>query len=192
MPVVYELLSGVGIGAATTPNDDGETPLHQACRGGQIRVVREFLYNRTDVDSNARDVDGRTPLNFMLDIECYNERPTGDVPGTLRLLLSHDAVDVNASDVEGNTPLHKASTQANKIAQVAVPLLLSRGSDVNAVNSAGRMPHQQAINGGPSEDVVRMILEDPRLDKQHMVETIVRLLRPRSDLAYYYGFHYDV
>jgi len=195
MPVVQELLSDLGTAEATaalnTPNKYKETPLHHACKGGHTPLVAEFLKKYADVDVNARDIDGNTPLNFMLEGRQLHELPTRDISGTVKLLLSHSAVDVNTSDFEGNTPLHKVSTD-HEVALVSISHLVSRGCDVNAVNAYGKMPHQEAINRGASAYVVRTILEDPRLDKQVLVDTIVKLLLARYNFDFNHGMHYSV
>lgn len=184
LPVVHEILFGLGAESVNAKDEFGNTPLHCASAGGQRHVVAHLL-DHPHVDVNARNECGETPLAFMLSSHVlYDEearrrlRPTPewDLTATVRLLLENSAVDVNAPDADGNTPLHNAST--NEKAQSVVLDLLSRGSDVNALNHRGKRPHQVAIARGAPEFTVRMLLRDPRVHKQALVETIVMLLRP--------------
>lgn len=181
LPVVHEILSSLGPETVNAKNKFGNTPLHCACAGGQRHVVAHLL-DQAHVDVNTRNENGETPLNFMLSLYARKEKPCyrseRDLKATVRSLLGNAAVDVNAPDEDGNTPLHNASTNGREVAWWAVQDLLDRGGDVNAMNDAGKRPHQVAINSGASECVVRMLLDDPRLDKQVLVETIVMLMRP--------------
>ena len=78
-------------------NIQGNTrKLRGACRAGNIEVVEEILGTR-QVDINARDYDGDTPLTSAVKNGHLN---------IVRRLLQHPGVDVNAPGAPGGwTPL---------------------------------------------------------------------------------------
>ena len=81
------------------PGDDGKTALHAAAENNDIKYVY-ILTSRDDLDKNARDDLGRTPL--MLAVESMH-------PGTalLREMIARGA-DINAARLDGNFPLYMA------------------------------------------------------------------------------------
>src|SRR5258708_39978448 len=84
-------------------DNKGGTALHRAAKSSNPECVRILL--ECDVDVNARDDDGLTPLLRVSASWRAN-------PDVLRLLLDHGA-DENVRDNKGGTPLHHAATGDN-------------------------------------------------------------------------------
>ncbi|MDA7676478.1 ankyrin repeat domain-containing protein, partial [bacterium] len=72
--------------------------IHDAAYNGNIAVVRAELNKNVDV--NAKDADGNTPLDMAI---------WGEYTEIAELLITNGA-DVNLIDEEGYTPLDKALT----------------------------------------------------------------------------------
>jgi ankyrin repeat protein len=93
------------------------TPLHEACRSGDLECMRLLLEHGADVD--ARDVDHYTPSHLASRLGRME---------ALRLLLQYNS-DVNAKGRSDLTALHIASRIGlTEVAQV----LLEHGANVNA------------------------------------------------------------
>ena len=77
----------------------GDTPLHIACRRGNLEIVVLFFEDPTDsFDIRARNKNGQTPLHLA----CEN----GNID--IVRLLCNILNNVNDKDNNGNTPLHVA------------------------------------------------------------------------------------
>jgi ankyrin repeat protein len=113
----------------------GRTALHFA----ETTDAAALLLSK-GADVNARDLEGRTPLDSALD----RGNPTID------LLLAHGA-DVRSADNFGNTRLHRASGQGDAI---AVKMLLARGADAMARNTDGWTP----LHAAEDADVAKLLL----------------------------------
>jgi ankyrin repeat protein len=110
-------------------DDDGGTPLHQACRRFNIKVVQSLL--RAGASIQVVDYFGRTPFYYA----CLRKTTS-----YIELLLSqpdgHELLQTTTYG--GDTPLH-AACYRNRDVQI-VELLLDKGLDVHATNSAGLTP----------------------------------------------------
>jgi ankyrin repeat protein len=136
-------------------SDTGQTPLHYAARAGDLRIVSLLLTNRAEV--NARDIFDLTPLLAATQPTDKEEFQAVDVSGGVRfnaaqkrtaiiemhqqqLALAHYLItrgaDVNARTRVGATALLQAVRLRNAS---LVDLLLQRGADPNAVDSAGQV-----------------------------------------------------
>ncbi|MCK6456382.1 MAG: ankyrin repeat domain-containing protein [Phycisphaerae bacterium] len=81
---------------AAAKNIQETTPLHTACRDGDLAEIRRYLRAGHEVD--ARDMRGETPLE--IGVGYYN-------PEVVRVLLEHGA-DPNAQSAAGGTVLEYA------------------------------------------------------------------------------------
>ena len=72
----------------------GNTPLHRACRDGNLQLAATLLLAGADI--NARNSNNDTPLH-LASFNGYLD--------TVRLLLEWGGVEVNARDSRGDTPL---------------------------------------------------------------------------------------
>jgi ankyrin repeat protein len=85
-----------------------------AAEKGKLEVV-ELLARIQDVDINARDARGRTPLSLAA---------ANGHEAVVKLLLALDDIDINFMDEAGRTPLFRASEAGH---DAVVKLLLAKG-----------------------------------------------------------------
>ena len=136
------LQQGADVGAREN-SDGGDgyflydmTALNFAARNGHLDVVK-YLLSRGDVDANARNAGGQTPL--------YLAASNGHLD-VVKHLLSRGDVDANARSVSNFSPLHEAASNGHLD---VVKHLLSRGDvDVNARDDYFRYtPLHLAVQG---------------------------------------------
>lgn len=121
------------------------TPLHAACRHGDLAAVQALL-NALPSDAavleavSARDQEGSTAL--------HTAAAAGDVSVVARLLRA--SANVHETDAIGSTPLH-AAAEAGRAAVVEV--LVAAAADPNASNSVGNTPLHRAARRGLADAV---------------------------------------
>ena len=81
-------------------NGDGETPLHIACRTGDIAYLKALARNPR-CDLNAQNGIGETALHIAV---CSQSESVQNV----LCLLESDGCDLNIANADGHTPLHIA------------------------------------------------------------------------------------
>jgi ankyrin repeat protein len=106
-------------------------PLHGACYGGRLEMVKFLISKGADV--NARSREGSAPI-----VEAVAKN---DVEIT-RYLVAHGA-DVNTADNNGKTPLHWAAERGR--VEVA-RFLIQKGAKVNARTKDGVTPLKAALD----------------------------------------------
>lgn len=124
-------------------NDRLRTPLHVASRHGKLEIARTLIDSGADM--KCRDVDGWTPLHLAA-------RP-GDVDTSQLLLDNLNSAEVDAAQWDYQTSLHLASINGYL---PIVLLLLEWGANVQARNSYGRTPSQEASFRGYREVVWKL------------------------------------
>lgn len=120
-------------GVEVAPKGCGDTLLHAAVEGGNMRAV-ELLLER-GVDPDLRDPAGFTPLFFAVRF-----------PDIVEMLIKGGA-DPNARNDEDETPLMHSSCRPE-----SVRLLLAAGADVDAVDADGWTALHNAAVGGTPDD----------------------------------------
>jgi ankyrin repeat protein len=115
-------------------NRHGSTPLHRACRSGQLEIVEFLLSKGAEVDKVSKS-DKVTPLW---------EAAVGGRKEVMELLLSKGANinTINNASGTGVTPLHAAAKEGHK---EMTEFLLSKGANINAVTKTGLTPLHLAI-----------------------------------------------
>ena len=98
-------------------NNQGQTPLMLAARGGLLEVVQTLLETGGRVDAGKRDEDGSTALHYACE--------SGNVD-IVNLLLVDNVDNINACNNQGHTPLDVA---AEKEHYLCVEALLAYSSD---------------------------------------------------------------
>ena len=129
----------ISLGAdANTPNEDGETTLHNAAKGGHSNHVQELA--KASADTEARDKHGSTPLLLAAD--------NGHTKTVCALADADAAVD--ACNGDGETAIHLAAKNghAETIAQ-----LIMYGAPFESFDSMGRTPLFLAVQGGFTKTV---------------------------------------
>lgn len=116
-------------------DDEGNTPLHWACVGGHIEVVRFLLDNGVDVEIRSRD--GFTPMHSVAQ---------EDRKEVLELLIQRGA-KVNTPNINdnGNTTLHYAACWG---ALNCAKVLLANGASVDALAQDKSTPLSFAAEKG--------------------------------------------
>ncbi len=123
-------------------NTGGQSLLHLAAHGGDVRIVETLLGQGFKV--NRADRSGRTPLHYAT---IKTHRPAA------RLLLEHGAT-VDRADDEGSTALHLA---AEKDDPHLLRLILARAPAPDAAGAGGNTPLHYAAVWGRLENV-RLLL----------------------------------
>jgi len=129
------------------PDQFGNTCLHYAVKRRDAEMCRVLL-DCKEVDVNATDEKGETPLHWLL-----KER---NAPIEIaRLLIEHGA-DVRREDNDSQAPLYEAASTGNvEIAR----LLLDHGADVNdGENVFGWTAVHAAVND-MNVDIVKVLIE---------------------------------
>ena len=114
--------------APDSANEEGQTALHLAARGGHLKTVGLLIGAGADV--NARDANDWTPL-FKA---AYNHELDTGYPLVVKALVDAGA-DVNARIFYGLTPLMLAAGGGEA---AVCEVLLNAGADVKATNDGGR------------------------------------------------------
>jgi ankyrin repeat protein len=188
-------------------NSSGATPLHEAVRSGRISVIQQVIISGADInaqdakgnsvlhiaapaqdhqaiikqlldndaDPNLRDDHGDTPLHVLISLNRG--------PEVVQTLLLWGDVDISARNVTGQTPLYLA-VQQSRIA--LIPLLLSKGADIFAVDNSGVTPFDYAMKvRGPVLDA--LITPETAVQKDGAGNTILHLAVKNKGDAYVVG-----
>ena len=162
-----------------------QTPLHYACRGGHLDMVRmlisEFKANRNIVDTykntplHEAAANGNEDVALALtnEFSCYtnirgeygrtvlHSACAGGCVALVRTLIRDHNADVSAQDNSKNTPLHTAA--ANGKEDVALALINEFGCDTNIRGWRGRTVLHSACAGG-CVALVRTLIRDHNAD----------------------------
>ena len=154
-------------------NQDGETPLHIACRQCSIEVVQVLVADKR-CNLNAKNSTGESALHIAVHSElnsvqkvrsilpCYRCNPNitnseGYTPLHYAIrrkefeiaaaLVRHVKVNLNAQDNDGNTPLHEAVMGETPV-DVVKSLTLHKNCNPNKPNHEGKTPLQLSVDLG--------------------------------------------
>jgi ankyrin repeat protein len=110
----------------------GWTAMHEACRCGEVEVLKELLLLGVDIEVDVQDKTGRSPL--FLACEKINNNNKVAQEEIVQMLLDHGANPNQViSHQEGGSPLHHACTRHLGVAQ----LLLDAGADILCKTNVG-------------------------------------------------------
>ena len=120
-----EVRKGISLGADIEARLRDSTPLYDAARKGNLKIVNLLIQRGADVNAVCH---GETALLKVVAL--------GDVKVAKELIKK--GAEVNVADEHlGNTPLHYATKNNHK---EMIALLLSRGADMYAPNFRGETP----------------------------------------------------
>jgi ankyrin repeat protein len=127
-----------------TKDQDGRTPLHWACRGNKLEVVKFLVEKGADVD--AEDNNKIVPLHSLA---------TRDNAAAIAILLDNGA-EIDARDYGNDTALHYA---AMSDAADALTILVKAGAGLENIDDYGRTPLILCARerGGPK--TIRILLD---------------------------------
>ena len=119
---------------------EGLTPLH-ICVIKKRLLTLHLLVDREDVDINARDNTGKTPLRYAVSPDkeqpeeqgmhfVQQEAPEGTQIEIVKALLSHKLTRINLKDNDGKTPLDIVSELAIPEKDEIISLLLEKKSPI--------------------------------------------------------------
>ncbi|XP_046562347.1 serine/threonine-protein phosphatase 6 regulatory ankyrin repeat subunit C-like [Haliotis rubra] len=173
---VYDLLVSKGSNVSVL-DDDGNNVLHVACCGGDVHMVKHVLCNK-QFGIEDRGKFGRTPLMMAaekgnirvfdslisracdfkaLDFHGYNVLHVACFSGNIDMVshvLTKTNIDIESKGQYGRTPL---MASANKGHRGLFEFLVTKGSDVSAVDDDGNNVLHVACQGG-SLDMVKYII----------------------------------
>jgi ankyrin repeat protein len=126
----------------------GNTPLHMAATGASEKTISLFLDAGADV--NAKNDEGWTPLHFAAENGCTE---------VFDKLIASGA-DVKTRTVSGETVLHCLAKIAFGGTQhrYIIPILLSRGLDINAKDREGHTPLHHATGCAENDKDIATLL----------------------------------
>ena len=136
------------------PPGEGASTIHIASRYQLVGLLRAILQktDQIDVDINARDWFGRTPLSWAA---------ANGHEAVIKLLLETGEADVNSRDNGGRTALWWAALCGH---EAVIKLLLETGeADVNSRDNGGLTALSWAARGG-HEAVIKLLLETGEAD----------------------------
>lgn len=140
---------------ANRKNPAGNTPLYEAAKAGQVRVVALLL--SSGADRKLASSGGNTAL--------HGAAAAGISDGQVIEQLAPGSLD--AKNADGRTPLHVAVALGNA---EAARLIAEAGADVNAPDKSGRTPLQ-----------IAMALDDPA--KAHATALVLVNAGAKTDVA---------
>ncbi|CEL05840.1 hypothetical protein ASPCAL06953 [Aspergillus calidoustus] len=124
------------------------TALHEAASDGCLSMVN-LLLTRDDIDVNARDSHGRTPLWWAT----RNNRPF-----VAKRLLAERGLDINAASAGGSTSLHQAVNRGNRL--MVLSLLAEDKLNPNIPTKDGLTPLACAVRNGDRNMVTLLLTRE--------------------------------
>ncbi|XP_067650462.1 ankyrin repeat domain-containing protein 50-like [Haliotis asinina] len=164
-------------------DDNGDSILHSACRGGHVCMVR-YVLSHCSVDINSRSKSGKTPLMTTV---YYGHREIFDVlvgmganmshldddgdnilhyaskgghVSMVKYVLSNCSVDINSRTKFGKTPLMTTVYHGHR---VVADVLVGLGANVSLVDANGDSVLHAACRGGHM-NLVKYVLSSYRTD----------------------------
>ncbi|KAI4490935.1 hypothetical protein M0802_010609 [Mischocyttarus mexicanus] len=123
---------------------DGYRPLHRACYGNHIEIVKHLLKAGAKIDSKT--MDGWQPLHSAC---CWNNVECAAI-------LIANGADINAKSKGDQTPLHLVSASSHNSSALQL-LLLNPDTNPRIVNSSGDTPEQIAKRTGKYYPIFEII-----------------------------------
>ena len=130
--------------------------MHLACKSLQRDLVTLLMDHNVDI--NAQDNEGQTPLHYALNSDQKGKSEC------IEILLQHN-LDINVKDNNGMTPMHLA---ASRRAVRSLQLLIEHGADFSLDNKEETSALSEALKYLPLPTMEAMKI---RLDKSMHVSS---------------------
>lgn len=138
-----------------SPNDrsgTGATPLHIAAKKGRTSSC-DILLTRNDVDVDAQDNAGLTPLQYAVN---HRKKKVGaSLCQTAACKLIQAGANVNVIDWDGCTPLFIAASRGD---EKVVEALIVGGATLDVSNNSGQTPLHIAVENR-QKHVAQLLIE---------------------------------
>ena len=169
-----------------TPNGNGETPLHFACRYSSIDIIQFLIKKGANI--TAKSKFNKTCLHYAFE----NEHLTEEI---ISFLLSKE-INVNEVDDKNNTALHYACSVKNDNIAKFIELLLKNGADPNVANTSNEIPIQnlfkqnkEYLNDG-NNPIKTLIIYKSTLDKEIYYKSNSKKLVDKGPPPIFTAFQY--
>ena len=138
LPTVKKLLSRVS--SLSVKNNNGDTPLHIACRSKDVRLVNLLLESRHEINLTIQNNSGDTPFHIACATACF---PVVDA----LMSLGNSVNSLGIINCRGDTPFHVAldlfqQSQKGKVrrfkAKSSLEFFADNCPDINAQNNDGQ------------------------------------------------------
>ena len=132
-------------------DEEGNTPLHQACKYDQMQVVKFLAFEKL-FNMNCQNKNGFAPLHLACELDYHD---------TVKILIDSQMCDVNIQSNAGFTALH-AATIHGSIHAVRI-LIRSRSCDPNVEDEYGNTSLHVAV-GTDKGDICELILNNDHIN----------------------------
>ena len=146
MNIIQYLITELGCDP-TTPNNNGDLPLHIACFNGHLNATKYFI-NEQNCDTNSRGQHGLTPLHFASD---------GGHMNIIQYLITELGCDPSTPNNNGSLPLHNACLKGHLNATKY--FITEHNCDPSSRSQDGSTPLHFASGGGHVNVIQYLITE---------------------------------
>jgi ankyrin repeat protein len=183
----FKAIEETGVSFYDAFRDRESTLLHSAVRGRNIKIVNAIFKKMKDVQVDAVDKLGQTPLHLAAKYGCVNifnqlllsrasilkitnngdsmlhSAARGGEPAIVSLIIDKNILDINMKNSLGETPLHCVFPGKNKLNHEVIDILIRAGADVNAMKNPlnkgveGKTPLHYAVSCRSSVGVEKLL-----------------------------------
>ena len=133
-------------------DNDGELPLHIACRVGAPREILRLLVQTYAAALQTRNNNGSLPLHAA----CQADDPSLDA---IRFVVEQDPTAVQAANNDGALPLHSLCGSRPSVQVVQYLMRLFQGA-LEVTTNAGDLPLMLACKASSSQSVLQVLLTE--------------------------------
>ena len=153
LDMIHYLIEKCNCDLTLCKRDDGLTPLHCACGGGNVTLAK-YLITHYNCDPMCKADDGYTPLHTA----CSNH---GNLD-VISYLIDECNCDPMSRSVDGVTPLHSACGGGN--VTLAKYLVIHYNCDPMCKTNNGQTPLHIACSNRDNLDVISHLIDECKCD----------------------------